>query len=95
MCVLVYARTHTQSTWALDVSLGVGRTLGEPEEPRSTKAQYTCRSYMCTKYICLCVCWAAGFNDLAAGERCGSLGVGFENMMRSWVDDDCFYYFQQ
>jgi len=22
---------------------------------------------------------------VAAGERCGSLGVGFENMMRSWV----------
>jgi len=22
---------------------------------------------------------------IAAGERCGSLGVGFENMMRSWV----------
>ena len=22
---------------------------------------------------------------VAAGERCGLLGVGFENMMRSWV----------
>jgi len=35
----------------LDVSPGVGRTPGEPEEPRSTKAQYTCRPYRCTKYI--------------------------------------------
>jgi len=43
VCVLVYARTHTQTTWVLDVSPGVGRTPGEPEEPRSTKAQYTCR----------------------------------------------------
>ena len=38
MCVLVYVRTHTQTTWVLDVSPGVGRTPGEPEEPRSTKA---------------------------------------------------------
>jgi len=29
--VLVYVRTHTQSTWVLDVSPGVGRTPGEPE----------------------------------------------------------------
>jgi len=43
--VLVYARAHTQTTWVLDVSPGVGRTPGEPEEPRSTKAQYTCRTY--------------------------------------------------
>ena len=40
MCVLVYARTYTQTTWVLDVSPGVGRTPGEPEESRSTKAQY-------------------------------------------------------
>jgi len=64
VCVLVYARTHTQTTWVLDVSPGVGRTPGEPEEPRSTKVQYTCRLYRCTKYICLYICWAAGFNDL-------------------------------
>ena len=25
---------------------------------------------------------------VAAGERCGSLGVGFENMMRSWVTNE-------
>ena len=37
VCVLVYARTHTQSTWVLDVSPGVGRTPGEPEESRSAK----------------------------------------------------------
>jgi len=48
--VLVYARTHTQTvhtqtTWVLDVSPGVGRTPGEPEESRSNKAQYTCRPY--------------------------------------------------
>ena len=48
VCVLVYARTHTQTTWVLDVSPGVGRTPGGPEESRSTKAQYTCRPYRCT-----------------------------------------------
>ena len=64
VCVLVYARTHTQTTWVLDVSPGVGRTPGEPEESRSTKAQYTCRLYMCTQYNCLYVCWAANFDDL-------------------------------
>jgi len=26
VCVLVYARTHTQTTWVLDVRPGVGRT---------------------------------------------------------------------
>jgi len=64
VCVLVYARTHTQTTWVFDVSPGVGRTLGGPEESRSTKAQYTCRPYRCTQYICLHVCCAAGFDDL-------------------------------
>ena len=63
-CVLVYARTHTQTTWVLDVSPGVGRTPGESEESRSTKAQYTCRPYRCTKYVCLYICWAAGSDDL-------------------------------
>ena len=29
VCVLVYARTHTQTTWVLDVSPGVGMTPGE------------------------------------------------------------------
>jgi len=51
VCVLVYARTYTQTTWVLDVSPGVGQTPGEPEESRLTKAQYTCRPYRCTKYI--------------------------------------------
>jgi len=64
VCVLVYARTHTQYTWVLDVSPGVGRTPGELEESRSTKAQYTYRPYRCTQYICLYICWAAGFDDL-------------------------------
>ena len=66
MCVLVYARTHTQTTWVLasDVSPGVGRTPGGPEESRSTKAQYTCRPYRCTQYICLYICCAEGFDDL-------------------------------
>ena len=66
MCVpvLVYARTYTQTTWVLDVSPGVGRTPGEPEESTSTKAQCTCRPYRCTQYICLYICWAAGFDDL-------------------------------
>ena len=50
VCVLVYARTHTQSTWVLDMSPGVERTPGEPEESRSTKAQYTCRPYTKAQY---------------------------------------------
>jgi len=62
--VILYACTHIQTTWVLDVSPGVGQTPGEPEEPRSTKAQYACRPYGCTKYICLYICWAAGFDDL-------------------------------
>ena len=53
VCMFLYARTHTQTTWVLDVSPGVGRKPGEPEESRSTKAQYTCRPYRCTQYICL------------------------------------------
>ena len=64
LCVLVYARTHAQTTWVLEVSPGVGRTPGEPEEPRSTIAQYSCTPYRCTLYICLYICWAAGFDDL-------------------------------
>jgi len=60
VCVLVYARTHTQATWVLDVS----PTPGEPEESRSTKAHYTCRPNRCTQYICLYICCAAGFDDL-------------------------------
>jgi len=35
-CVIVYARTHMQITWVFDVSPGVGRAPGEPEECRST-----------------------------------------------------------
>jgi len=62
VCVLVYVRTHTQTARVLDVSPGVGRTSGEPEEPRSTKAHYTCRPYRCTQYICLYIFWAAGFD---------------------------------
>jgi len=62
--VLVYARTHTHTTWVLDVSPAVGQTPGEPEESRSTKAQHTSRLYRCTQYICLYICCAAGFDDL-------------------------------
>jgi len=36
VCVLVYARTRTQTSWVLDVSPGLGRTPGESEEPRSS-----------------------------------------------------------
>jgi len=61
VCVLVYACTGTQTTWVLDVSPGVGQTPGEPEESRSTKAQYACRPYRCTQYICLYICCTAGF----------------------------------
>jgi len=62
--VLVYARTQTQTPWVLDVSPGVGGTPGEPEESRSTTTQYTCRPYVCTKYIYLYICWVVGFDDL-------------------------------
>jgi len=62
VCVLVYARAYTQTTWVLDV--GVGLTPGGPEKSRSTKAQYTCRPYRCTQFICLYICCAAGFDDL-------------------------------
>ena len=62
--VCLYARVHTQTTWVLDVSPGVGRTPGESEESRSTKAQYTCRPYRCTQYICLYMCFDTGFHDL-------------------------------
>jgi len=64
VCVFVYARTHTQTTWVPDVSPGVGRTPGEPEEPTSTKAQNTCRPYRCAKYIRLYIWQTAGFDDL-------------------------------
>jgi len=64
VCVLVYASTHTQTTWVLDVSPGVGRTPGLPEESGSTKAHYTCSLYRCTQYIYLYICCTAGFDDL-------------------------------
>jgi len=64
VCVLVYARTHTQTTWVLDVSPGVGRTPEGQKNPDRFKAQYTCRPYRCTQYICLYTCCAAGFDDL-------------------------------
>jgi len=64
VCVLVYVCTHTQTTYVLDVSPGVGEIPREPKGPRSTKAQYTCRPYRCTQYICLYICWTAGFDDL-------------------------------
>ena len=63
-CVLVYARTHTQTTWVLDVSPGVAWTPGAQKESRLTNAQYTCRLYMGTQYICLRICWATGFDHL-------------------------------
>jgi len=45
-------RAYTHMNYFVDVSPGVGRTPGVPEESRSTKAQYTCRPYGCTQYIC-------------------------------------------
>jgi len=63
VCACIRAYIHTNYS-GIDVSPGVGRTPGEPEESRSTKAQYTCRLYRCTQYICLYICWAAGFDDL-------------------------------
>jgi len=60
-------RVHTHkllATGVLDVGPGVGRTPGEPEESRSTKAQYTCGPYICTQCICLYICCTAGFDDV-------------------------------
>ena len=65
VCVLVFARTHTKTTWVLDVSPGVGRTPREPKESRLTKVQCTYRPYMFTQFICLYICWAEGFDDLS------------------------------
>ena len=45
----LYVHVHTQTTWVLDVSPGVGRPPWEPEESRLNKVQYTCRPYRCTK----------------------------------------------
>ena len=59
----------------LDVSPGVGRTPGEPEEPRSTKAQYTCRPYSCTQQVCLYIFCTAGFDDL--GQLLFSFNMSF------------------
>ena len=38
MCLYTRVHTHTQTTRVLDMSPGVGRTPGEPEESRSNKA---------------------------------------------------------
>jgi len=64
--VCVYAHTHSHCEGGV---LGCeprsrDETPGEPEEFRSTKAQYTRRPYRCTKYICPYICWAACFDDL-------------------------------
>jgi len=48
--VCLYARTHTQTSWVLDMSLGVTQTPGEPEESRLTKVQYT-TYYVQTVYV--------------------------------------------
>jgi len=39
VCACIRARTHTQTTWVLDVSPGVGRTPAEPEEPSFEKSR--------------------------------------------------------
>ena len=53
----------------------MGRTPGELEEPRSTKAHYTCRPYRCAQYIGLYICCVAGFDDL--GELLFSFNMSF------------------
>ena len=57
--VCLYTRVHTHKLLGY-----LMWTQRWPEEPRSTKTQYTCRPYRCTKYICLYICWAAGLDDL-------------------------------
>ena len=59
MCVYTHAHTHTHTDGVLGCEpRSRDETPGEPAEFRSTKAQYTCRLYRCTKSICLYVCWA-------------------------------------
>ena len=62
--VWAYICTRVGAFCLFVVSPGVGRTPGGPEESTSTKAQYTCRPYRCTQYICVYICCAAGFDDL-------------------------------
>jgi len=57
-CMCVNTHTHPQYT---DGVLGFeprsrNETPGEMESSRSTKVQYICRPYRCTKYICLYMC---------------------------------------
>jgi len=64
VCVLVYARTHTNKLLGYLMCAQVCDGHLEPEESRSTRAQCTCRPYRCTQYISLYICCAAGFDDL-------------------------------
>jgi len=75
VCVFVCARTHTQTTRVLDVSPGVGRTPGEPEEPRSTKAQYTCKLYLSSSLQSTFVYMYAGLRVVMIWTNCFSLST--------------------
>jgi len=66
----------------------VGRTPGEPEGPRSTKAHYTCRPYRCTEYICLCICCGLGKTRIRTTESlttCMEPHRGWTIASSSWI----------
>jgi len=63
VCIRTHTHTHCTGGVLCCELRSRDETPGEPEESRSTKAQYTCRSFGCTKYICLYICWAAGFDS--------------------------------
>ena len=61
--VFIRVDTHTHTHIAhgvLDASPGVGtRHLEGPKNPDGQNFT-NMYSYMCTKYICVCICWEAG-----------------------------------
>ena len=74
VCVFLYTRVHTHKLLGyLVVSPGVGRTPGEQEESRSTKAQYTCRLYRCNTS-------RASVAQLVRARDCQSLGRRFDSV---------------
>jgi len=57
-CVRVCACMHTHTTWGTRYEPRCWTGTWELAESSLTKALYTWRLYMCTRYIYLCICWA-------------------------------------
>jgi len=62
VCVLVYARVHTQTTWVLDVSPGVGRKSQKNPDRLKRSIHVDCIGVHSTFVHFFCC--AAGFDDL-------------------------------